>query len=126
MKTWATLAAAAALTIGTAAHAAEPMKLDDAALDGVTAGSFFLATAQSLGASANFLSDFGVGTGSIQESFYAFGERELNPSGESLSLLAKGSGQSFASGPGLATAAAAGFVSISVISFSSPQPVAER
>lgn len=112
MKTWATLAAAAALTIGSAAHAGEPLKLDNAALDSVTAGMFFRVDAGTFGATAAF-SGAG-GSGSTQESSYAFGERKLAPS--SINLLAKASGQSLASGRGVATATGGGFVSLFVFS----------
>ena len=105
MKTWATLAAAAALTISAGAHAAEPVKLDNAALDSVTAGSGFLVQAFTFGASARFLgANLALGGGSTTESAYAFGERKVTSSGETLKLHGLASGRSTAAGPGLAQA----------------------
>jgi hypothetical protein len=105
MKTWATLAAAAALTIGAGAHATEPLKLDDTALDSVTAGSYFAVEASTFGAQALFLgSNLALGGGSTTEQAYAFGERKVTSSGETLKLHGWATGQSAAAGPGLAQA----------------------
>jgi hypothetical protein len=115
MKTWATLAAAAALTIGSAAHAGEPVKLDETALDSVTAGRFFDVRASTLFASAGFAP--GTGSASTVESSFASGKRTATPGSETLSLLAKASGRSLASGVGgIATASGGGFVFINVFS----------
>lgn len=105
MKTWATLAAAAALTISASAHADEPLKLDNAALDSVTAGRYFLVEAFTFGAQAQFLGGNGAfGGASTSEKAYALGERKVTPSSETLKLHGWAKGQSSAGGPGLAQA----------------------
>lgn len=120
MKTWAILAAAAALTIGSAANAGEPVKLDEAALDNVTAGNtLFSVSAFTTFPSAQFTSPFGaLGSASTSESSFASGERRSVDGNESLGFVARASGQSRASGfGGQATATSGGGVFIGTFPF---------
>ena len=116
MKTWAILAAAAALSIGSAANAGEPVKLSDAALDGVTAGiTLFDVRAFTTFTGAQFTGPLGVvGSASTRESSFASGERRSVDGNETLSFAARASGASSASVfGGAATATGAGGVFIS-------------
>jgi len=90
MKTITTLGAAAVLALGLTAQAAEPVKLDDAALDQVTAGGLsYLAAAGTFPAFALTVRG-GQGGFSLQSS--AFSLRTSGGSGDQLKLQAKASG----------------------------------
>ena len=117
MKSLTSLAAAAALFAGVAAHAAEPLQLDDAALDSVTAGRTFVVLAQNIGnfVQANSATNPLSASGALQASATALGERTVSSWGESLKLqaAATGSGAAVATN-GIAAAGGVGVVSLAV------------
>ena len=103
MKTIPTLAAAAVLGLGLSAHAGEPLKLDDATLDTITAGAVANGNVFAYRAVAGTFPAF-VGTslggqGSFSMQSTANSKRTTTPSSDTLKLNAAATG--IASGSGL-------------------------
>ena len=103
MKTFTTLAAAAVLGLGLSAHAGEPLKLDDATLDTITAGAVannnFVALHQ---ASAGVFPTFALttlgGQGGFSVQTTTFASKTTTPAGQQVKLSGKASGGASGSG----------------------------